>query len=138
MLRAFLDTSYLIAGFNPFDEWHATATRVTAALPPDTGLVTTLHVLEEFLTDLSKRDANLKLKAAEYVDLLLEDPRVEVVEVTFELFRSGLDLYRNRLDKSYSMVDCISMVVCRERAITDVLTADRDFEQERLVTLLRQ
>ncbi len=35
------------------------------------------------------------------------------------------------------MTDCISMVVCRERGITDVLTYDRDFEQEGFVAMLR-
>jgi predicted nucleic acid-binding protein len=35
------------------------------------------------------------------------------------------------------MVDCISMVVCRDQDITDVLTTDRDFEREGFVALLR-
>lgn len=35
------------------------------------------------------------------------------------------------------MVDCISMQICRARRITDVLTGDRDFEQERFIALLR-
>jgi len=34
------------------------------------------------------------------------------------------------------MCDCMSMVVCAERGITDVLSADRDFEQEGLTLLL--
>ena len=140
MPRTFIDSSHLIAVFNPHDEWHDSAIEAAERLDAhgDPRFVTTLLVLEEFLTDLAKNDATLKTQAAEYVDRVLGDPSIEVVEVSFELFRSGLDLYRHRLDKSYSMVDCISMVVCRERGITDVLTADRDFEQERFVALLRQ
>jgi predicted nucleic acid-binding protein len=34
------------------------------------------------------------------------------------------------------MVDCMSMVLCRERGIREVLTADRDFEQEGFTILL--
>jgi len=41
-----------------------------------------------------------------------------------------------RLDKSYSFVDCASMVICKERGIEEVLTADHDFEQEGFRILL--
>lgn len=35
------------------------------------------------------------------------------------------------------MVDAIGMVICAERGIADVLSADRDFEQEGLTILLK-
>jgi predicted nucleic acid-binding protein len=35
------------------------------------------------------------------------------------------------------MTDCMSMVVCRERGISGVLTYDHDFEQEGFVAMLR-
>jgi predicted nucleic acid-binding protein len=59
------------------------------------------------------------------------------VPQSLALFDRSLDLYARRPDKSYSMVDCISMVVCRDLEIADVLTDDRDFEQEGFVALLR-
>jgi uncharacterized protein len=131
----FIDTSYLVALFHHDDEFHE-----RAALQDLNGvqLVTTLLVLEEFLTDLSKRNARMKAEAAAFVDRLIEGSTVDILAIDLELFNRGLDLYRNRLDKSYSMVDCISMAVCTDRKITEVLTADRDFEQERFVALLRQ
>ena len=52
------------------------------------------------------------------------------------LFDSALDLYERRPDKSYSAADCIGMVICKERGITDVFTADHDFEQEGFTILL--
>ncbi len=61
---------------------------------------------------------------------------MSIVAQTPTLFAAGVALYRRRLDKSYSMVDCMSMVVCRERGLQDVLTADRDFEQEGFTILL--
>lgn len=48
-----------------------------------------------------------------------------------------MELYQRRGDKSYSMTDCISMVICRARGITDVLTHDEDFVREGFVALLR-
>ncbi len=35
------------------------------------------------------------------------------------------------------MTDCMSMVVCTERGITDVLTYDHDFVQEGFRALMR-
>ncbi|MFN0095717.1 MAG: hypothetical protein ACKVVT_13190 [Dehalococcoidia bacterium] len=43
---------------------------------------------------------------------------------------TGLALYEARLDKGYSLVDCISMVTMRELGITDVLSGDRHFARE--------
>jgi predicted nucleic acid-binding protein len=91
-------------------------------------------VLVEFLASFSKR-TQLREAAVEYVELVRRV--MEVVPSSTALFLAGLDLYRRRPDKTYSMVDCMSMVLCRQRAIDDVLTADRDFEQEGFTLLLR-
>lgn len=52
------------------------------------------------------------------------------------LFDAGLALYRKRLDKAYSMTDCMSFVVCRTQRIREILTSDHDFEQEGFAILL--
>ena len=75
--------------------------------------------------------------AVRYVEDLRSSGEFFVVPESPALFHAALQLYGARLDKSYSMTDCMSMVVCRERAITDVLTYDRDFEQEGFVAMLR-
>ena len=62
---------------------------------------------------------------------------ITVIEQSRPLFDQALALYRRRLDKSYSMVDCIGMVICKDRGITEVLTADHDFEQEGFTLLLK-
>ena len=54
-----------------------------------------------------------------------------------ELFASGSDLYAQRLDKDWSLTDCISFVVMRERGIAEALTADHHFEQAGFTILLR-
>ena len=53
-----------------------------------------------------------------------------------DLFFEGLALYGSRLDKGYSLTDCISMNAMRERGITDVLTHDDHFTQEGFNILL--
>ena len=78
-----------------------------------------------------------RAEAAGLVDDVRADPGTTVLRITPELFDHGLTLYRNRLDKSYSLADAIAMVVCRQRDITQVLTHDHHFEQEGLTALLR-
>jgi hypothetical protein len=46
-------------------------------------------------------------------------------------------LYRQRADKDWSLTDCISFVVMRQRGLTEALTGDHHFEQAGFVALLR-
>lgn len=46
------------------------------------------------------------------------------------------EVFADRPDKGYSLVDCISMVVMRDRGIAEVLSADHHFIQEGFVALL--
>ena len=47
-----------------------------------------------------------------------------------------MELYESRLDKGYSLTDCVSMQVMRERGISEVLTNDQHFAQEGFTILL--
>jgi len=49
----------------------------------------------------------------------------------------GLALYISRPDKDWSLTDCISFVVMKERGLTGALTADHHFEQAGFVALLK-
>jgi predicted nucleic acid-binding protein len=61
---------------------------------------------------------------------LLTSPEVTVISQTRALFMDGLTLFESRLDKEYSLTDCISMHVMRREGLTEVLTNDRHFTQE--------
>jgi predicted nucleic acid-binding protein len=77
-------------------------------------------------------------RVAQYATELLSDSSVAFVEPDRALLRSAIDLYRRRPDKRYSLTDCISMLICREIEITDVLSSDKDFEQEGFTRLLKR
>jgi predicted nucleic acid-binding protein len=49
-----------------------------------------------------------------------------------------LDRYERRPDKSYSLTDCISMVVMEEEGINEVLSNDHHFEQEGFTILFKR
>lgn len=135
MSAVFADTAYYVAVLLESDALHDRAVAFDAESPTQR-TITTDTVLTEVLAYFSKRGSDSRLVAVELVDALRADPRVTIVHQTPELFFAGVDLYRRRLDKGYSLTDCMSMVVCREHGIADVLTHDRHFEQEGFAILL--
>ena len=131
----FVDTLYLVARLNPKDQWH----QAVAELDPfikGKQLVTTETVLLELLNYLAEFPPEMRAAVAKFVKLALDGFLVEVVFHTHNAFLQGLELYENRLDKGYSLTDCISMFVMREREIQEVLTHDRHFAQEGFTILL--
>ena len=68
---------------------------------------------------------------------ILAKPVIRVIPQSRESFLAGLQLYRARPDKGYSLVDCISMQTMRKEGLTEVLTNDRHFEQEGFRVLFR-
>ncbi len=136
MRTAFADTSYWIALANPKDEWHEKAALISQALQP-LRIVTTDEVLVEFLTFFSSQ-GRLRAQAAQLVRNIIANPNVEVLPQTRESFNSGVRLYEQRLDKEYSLTDCISMETMRARGLTEVLTTDDHFVQEGFTILLKE
>ena len=136
MKRIFADSSYWIALLNPHDQLY----RSTARLVPQLRralLVTTDLVLAELLNYYAPRGSRMRQAASELVDAIVVDVHVEVAWSDQELFAAGRELYRHRVDKEYSVTDCVSMVVMKQGDIVEVLTEDRHFRQEGFRTLLR-
>lgn len=67
---------------------------------------------------------------------ILDDASVEIIWVNEDLHRRGVELLRQRQDKTYSLCDAVSFVLMRECGETEALTTDRHFEQEGLIRLL--
>jgi predicted nucleic acid-binding protein len=59
------------------------------------------------------------------------------VPASEELVAKGVQLYSQRGDKNWSLIDCISFVVMEEYGLTEALTADHHFEQAGYSALLR-
>ena len=114
---------------NPKDHWHQEVRRFNQTLGM-VKLVTTDEVLTEFLNFFSGFDLLVKQGAAQRVDILLQSSMVQVISQRRETFLAGLQLYRQRLDKGYSLTDCISMQSMKAFGIAEVLTHDRHFSQE--------
>jgi uncharacterized protein len=136
MRKLFADTFYWVALINPGDNWYGRVLAVSQSLEKFQ-LVTTDEVLTEVLTFYSEAGAPMRQRTVDLVDKILNNATVQVIEQTRNSFTAGLTLYRNRLDKGYSLTDCISMNVMCQLDIAEVLTHDQHFAQEGFIILFQ-
>lgn len=134
-MSVFADTAYYVALLVRTDSLHAAAVSWDDG-SPGSRTVTTDAVLVEVLAYLSRRGSAARRIGADLVETLRRDPRATIVHQTPDLFFAGVELYRRRLDKGYSLTDCMSMVLCQEKSIRQILTHDDHFAQEGFTILL--
>ena len=137
MKEVYADTSYWIAIFARRDPWKEAADRARHRIG-DVRLVTVDEVLVEFLNAFSAAGKHLRTEAAGFVGDILAHPGVETVPQSRQSCLQGLELYKKRADKSYSLTDCISMTLMHARAISRVLTTDQHFAQEGFAVLMQR
>jgi predicted nucleic acid-binding protein len=134
--EAFLDTSFAIALSSITDQNHVRAVQLANQIETNqTRLVTTQAILLEIGNALSKQ--RYRAAAIQLLESLEMDPSVEVILLTNSLYKSAFDLFKQREDKEWSLVDCISFIVMQDRGISNALTADTHFQQAGFRALLR-
>jgi predicted nucleic acid-binding protein len=136
MKKVFADTFYWAALINPRDQWHDSALRVREQIQDEIRLVTTETVLIELMNYFCEYGAEMRTTLVEDVRDIMLDISIEYVEHGSTTFLDAIQLYEQRADKGYSLTDCISMLVMRDRGIREVLTHDSHFEQEGFLVLL--
>jgi predicted nucleic acid-binding protein len=133
MKPVFVDTSFFIALLSPTDLRHAKAVEWSESWLGRQ--VVTEYVLVELGAALSRgRDRSLFVP---FVETLLADSGTSFIPASASLFRRGLALFGARNDKSWSLTDCISFVIMKQRRLTDALTTNRHFEQAGFTALLK-
>jgi hypothetical protein len=133
MTPIFADTFVFLAMISANDAAHAASVRLMNSLRNP--LVTTAWVLTELADGLCARETRHLFLATE--ERIRSDKQFSVVPATQALFNEGCKLYRERNDKNWSLTDCISFVVMKDRGIKDVLTGDHHFEQAGFNALLK-
>lgn len=135
MNKVFLDTSYAVALSARTDENHERAVQLAEQLEAaDAYIVTTRAILLEIGNALSKlrhRTAAVRLLTA-----LENDLKVEIVAASDELYLRAFEMYRDRSDKEWGLIDCMSFVVMSDQGLTEALTADNHFHQAGFRVLL--
>jgi predicted nucleic acid-binding protein len=132
MNAVFADTFFFLALLNDRDEAHKRALRFEAVAAQ---LVTTAWILTE-VGDAFSAPEN-RTVFLQLLETLRDSPDVRIIAPTRELFERGVEMFRQRPDKEWSLTDCISFVVMADENITDALTGDRHFEQAGFRALLK-
>jgi len=133
MKQVFADTSFYVATVSAKDDRHELALDLSQRTHGT--VVTTHYVLLElgnWLRQTGDRDVFVSL-----LENVRADDLTIVVPASEELFERGVELYRQREDKEWSLTDCISFVVMHDHGISEALTADSHFEQAGFVAQLR-
>src|SRR5262245_17156146 len=102
MDAVFADTFYFLALLNERDGAHNKALQFSAG---PRSIVTAAWVLTEVgdaFAAPENRPAFLEL-----LDMIEDSPDARVLGPTPELFERGIDLFRQRVDKDWSLTDCI-------------------------------
>ncbi|MBI3827885.1 MAG: type II toxin-antitoxin system VapC family toxin [Planctomycetes bacterium] len=125
MNPVFADTWFFLALYNPRDEGHQAAWRWSQE--SSRYLLTTDWIILE-LADAFCEPQD-RQRVTPFIEGLRASPRVTIVPSSKELFEKGWALFRQRTDKAWSLTDCISFVVMKERRMKEALTGDRHFQQ---------
>lgn len=66
------------------------------------------------------------------------DDALTIVPASMDLLRQGVRVFDRRLDKQWSLTDCISFVVMKSFDLNEALTADHHFAQAGFDILLKK
>lgn len=133
-MKIFVDTVAWIALINRDDNLHEPAKQTLQNLYANKAqLVTTELVLIEVANSLAAPD--WRAKAFRFIQSLRSQPMVYVVGIEQDVLVTGWQLYGERDDKAWSLVDCVSFVVMQREGIYEAFTADHHFRQAGFVTL---
>jgi uncharacterized protein len=132
-IKYFADTAFFVGLLNERDERHPDAKRLVKEYAGR--ILTTYWVLLELANYFAS--TRYRETAGDFIDGWLSDPAMECVLPGGKAFHTGLKLYRGRQDKEWSLTDCMSFNLMRERGVTEALTSDHHFEQAGFRILLK-
>ena len=132
MSKLFADSFYFFPLLSRNDEAHQKAVAYAQRMD---AMLTTEWVLTELADGLAA--SRHRGVFPEMRQQLLSDAHVQVVSLEMDIYERGIELFGSRLDKDWSLTDCISFLVMQREGIAEALTGDHHFEQAGFVALLK-
>ncbi len=134
----FADTSGWGNLIDPTENLHLIAAQCYASRR-NQGFValTTNYIIAELVALLTSPLRIRRQTIISFVESLQTSPYVEIVNIDETLDAAAWQLLKTRADKNWSLVDCASFVLMRQRGITDAFTTDHHFEQAGFTRLLK-
>lgn len=133
MTGTFADSFYFIALLNPADLFHEEAVRFTQTNKKP--MITTTWVFTEVADALCS--PGFRRHVHRSLGLIAAHPRTRLIAADEVWFTRGMALYGARLDKAWSLTDCISFEMMTELGLSDALIGDYHFEQAGFRALLK-
>jgi len=132
-VAVFAGTFHFLALLNSSDA--ADVRAIEASCVAGREFVTTEFVLLELADALAHPRDRVEFFVVR--DAIINDASFHIVPASTELLARGIQFYRERPDKEWSLTDCISFVVMAEKGLSQALTGDRHFEQAGFKPLLK-
>jgi uncharacterized protein len=133
MSVVFADAFYFVARLNRRDQHHERTLQFSRDFRAH--LLTSDWVLMEVADALAESQCRPRVR--DFILHLRRSPACEIVPASRELLDRALDLYHQHADKRWTLTDCVSFVIMRQRGVTEALTGDQHFEQAGFVALLK-
>jgi predicted nucleic acid-binding protein len=128
MRAIFIDTSYFIALVNRQDAYHHLAKEWARKLVKEHILChTSIPILFEIadgFARLGRRQIGISL-----VENIVNSENTVLHAFSEVTYHNARNLYISRSDKEWGLTDCYSFELMKELQLTQVLTADKHFEQ---------
>jgi predicted nucleic acid-binding protein len=123
MTEVLVDSYFWLGAINSRNPYHA---QILQTPKPPRG-VTTDAVLLEVMDALSS--PRVRETAAQFWKHIHADSDLVIVRLDEKLLNRAVAIYEQHRDKAWSLTDCTSFVVMKDRGIAEALTADHHFEQ---------
>ena len=133
MNLVFADAFYFVARLNRRDQHHEKVLKFSRDFRAR--ILTSDWVLVEVADAMAESGSRSRVR--DFILHLRGTTACEIVPASRELLDQALDLYHQHADKEWTLTDCVSFVIMRERKVTDALTGDKHFEQAGFVSLLK-
>jgi predicted nucleic acid-binding protein len=136
--KFFVDTSGWADFFIRTQSSHFEAQRlIVEAQSKGMGIFTTNYVITELVALMHARFRVSPQVQINWIDTLRHTDWVQIIHIDRTTDEAAWELCKSRPDKRWSLVDCASFVVMREKHILLALTEDHHFEQAGFVALLK-
>lgn len=134
--KVFVDTSAWLALVNKSDTAHYKARMVRDSLLKDqTQFVVTNYVMLEIANALGRTPH--KETAVKLINIIEMSDNIQIVEINKGIYKVAWQVYSTYLDKDWSLTDCTSFEVMKEKGITQAFTTDKHFEQAGFEILMK-
>jgi predicted nucleic acid-binding protein len=116
---------------------HRAATIYRGARQQGRTFITTNYILTELVALLISPLRIPHIHIVAFITGLKASPYVDIVHVDQTLDAQAWQLFVERPDKEWSLVDCASFVVMQQYGLYEAFTTDHHFEQAGFVCLLK-